>query len=490
MSNANSQEQTIYRSLAGQIQLGLYCHGEHFPSAQEIARRYQVSYCPAQRALKALEKDGLIKLCRGKSTIVLAKPYQDFLQSPAFLRHSEALYDLCLALRLLSPAFSEQGLSYMDYAGLQKYDSIMKKSPRKRLYWLFDEILHAEGNQLLLSLYYDIGSFAGSAFLDILQAKDQYQPTDDFLTELSDTLMRIIQERSASTLPVNVKAIEELSKTFFGRIEGYFQDFHSPCDGLEQESFVWEPRKGRLRYCDVIAIDLLRKINQGLFPVDTLLPNSAILADIYHVSEITIRRSIGLLNKLGVSRTRNGVGTYVVRPGDSSVPYAIKGLMIDDNFKIFLESLQLLTVTCPVIIPYTLRHGPSEVATSIIDAMKAQKPLIAMISTISACLQAVVRYCPIVAVREIYGKLTLSLLSGNVLQFDETGKKIASDWQATSERLTTYLETGDFQRFGTSFQSLMIDLFSVMKTCLIDLGVAGADRIQTPFQTGGMFGCE
>lgn len=43
----NSQEQTIYRSLAGQIQLGFFDDGERFPSVQEIARRFRVSYCPA-----------------------------------------------------------------------------------------------------------------------------------------------------------------------------------------------------------------------------------------------------------------------------------------------------------------------------------------------------------------------------------------------------------------------------------------------------------
>lgn len=88
MSNYNSQEQTIYRNLAGKIQLGFYDGGERFPSAKEIASGYQVSYCPAQRALKMLEKDGLIKLCRGKATQILAKPYEDYLGNPVFLQRS------------------------------------------------------------------------------------------------------------------------------------------------------------------------------------------------------------------------------------------------------------------------------------------------------------------------------------------------------------------------------------------------------------------
>ena len=78
MSNSNSRERTIYRSLAGKIQLGFYDNETRFPSAKEIASQYQVSYCPAQRALKMLEQGGLIKLCRGKSTAILDKPYRDY----------------------------------------------------------------------------------------------------------------------------------------------------------------------------------------------------------------------------------------------------------------------------------------------------------------------------------------------------------------------------------------------------------------------------
>lgn len=48
---------------------------------------------------------------------------------------------------------------------------------------------------------------------------------------------------------------------------------------------------------------MICKISQKFYPVGTLLPNGAVLADIYHVSEITIRRTISLMNQLGVTQT-------------------------------------------------------------------------------------------------------------------------------------------------------------------------------------------
>ena len=48
MQYTSSQEQTIYRSLAGQLQLGFFQDGERFPSVQDIASYYQM--CIRDRA--------------------------------------------------------------------------------------------------------------------------------------------------------------------------------------------------------------------------------------------------------------------------------------------------------------------------------------------------------------------------------------------------------------------------------------------------------
>lgn len=98
MPNSNSLEQNIYRNLAAQIQSGFYSKGNRFPPAQEIARLFNVSYGPAQRALKALEKEGLIKVGRGKETLVLKKPYENYLESDTFKKRILSLIDLSHSL--------------------------------------------------------------------------------------------------------------------------------------------------------------------------------------------------------------------------------------------------------------------------------------------------------------------------------------------------------------------------------------------------------
>ena len=116
---SNSQEQTIYYKLAERIQLGFYDDGQRFPTLQEIAQQFGVSYCPAQRALKALESDGLIQICRGKETHVLRKPYEHYLKSPLFAQRLLAIEDLCQSLSHLSPSISFQGLCILEAAHLE-----------------------------------------------------------------------------------------------------------------------------------------------------------------------------------------------------------------------------------------------------------------------------------------------------------------------------------------------------------------------------------
>ena len=89
---------------------------------------------------------------------------------------------------------------------------------------------------------------------------------------------------------------------------------------------------------------MICRINQDVYPVGTRLPNSHTLADIYHISGITVRRTIALLNKLGVTETVNGVGTFVISRGGPDIPYKLKDLTLDDNMRNFLEALQILAI--------------------------------------------------------------------------------------------------------------------------------------------------
>ncbi|BFL48691.1 transcriptional regulator [Lactonifactor longoviformis] len=480
MSYSNSQEQTIYRSLAGQIQLGFFDHGERFPSAKEIALGYGVSYCPAQRALKRLETNGLVRLCRGKPTVILAKPYANYLDSTVFRNRAAAVEDLCKSLHLISPAICMQGM-YAIAPSASPKEAGQEPGPihyGKFLYKTFHQYLHALGSRTVLSLYYDIGFFTESAFLDILNALYGKEEADLLLERTAVSLLQCAQNASQKTPRLLIQQLESLSTAFFERIGQYLRNTHMLRG--EKEPFVWEPHKGRTRYCDIVAIDLICKINQGLYPIGTLLPNGSVLADIYHVSPITIRRTMQLLNQLGVAKTLNGVGTRVIFPGDSSIPYKLKTLTFDDNLRDFLEALQFLSVTGESVIKFSFPSFTEAYLLSIQQALSIPQEKKSMVSVISACMQAVVHCCPLASIQEIYRQITILLLKGSVLRLDETGAETVPGWQSLSQSMLRSLIDRDTAQFAHSWGTLMDDNFISTKKTLLEIGVSGIDGIIQP----------
>lgn len=482
MSNFNSQEQMIYRSLAGQIQLGFYQDGERFPTIQEIADRYGVSYCPAQRAVKELEKDGLIQVTRGKETVVLGKPNDNYLKSTVFYQRIPALKDLFHSLQLISSSICFQGLCAVRGKEMPELPGTGKSCTHsvKHLYRLFNLSLDALGNRTIKNLYYDIGAFAESSFQDILYAVHGKSEADAYFNQLSETLLKSIKDCHAHHYVDGLSQLKEIEQAFFEDLERYFRDCPGASSSLTYQPFTWEPYKGRVRYCDIIAMDLLRKINQGVYPVDTLLPSKTVLADMYHVSKITMRRTIELLDKLEVTQTRNGIGTSVICKSDSSIPYRIKSLMTDDSFKTFLEALQFLVITCEPVIQYTFAYCSPSSLDTIAAAIDTEEQLAAPTLITGACLQAVVHHCPLAAIREIYGKITLLLLNGSILHFNDSIPMQLPDWPDIRRQLSQSLDSREGGNFAAAFKRLSEDYFILMKKHLLKLGIAEADKLCCP----------
>ena len=478
MPGSNSQEQNIYRNLAAQIQSGFYSDGKRFPSVQEIARQFHVSYCPAQRALKALESEGLISIHRGKETRVLKKPVDHFLEGDTFRKRIVSLIDLAKSLRLLSPAISFQGMCQMNPC--KTPEGVPAGNTRiwhwRELYRTFEEELSALGNQTIHSLYQDINIFIESAFLDIFQMTHTNEEENALLNRFASDHRQCIEHCRNGRYSVARHQLQAMAAPFLDKVDDYLNSI--PVDTTEQETFSWTPQKGRTRYCDMIAIDLVRKINEGHYPEGTFLPKGSVLANIYHVSPITMRRTIGLLNQLGVAKNVNGIGTRIVCADNTETSDRLKAMILGNNLRTFLEAYQLLIVTCEPVLRDSFVHFAQETREKLRQASTIADPRLALTTLTSYSLQGIVRYCPLASIQEIVSKLTLLLLNGSAVPFKDTGKAI--DWPRESAMLADALKAGDGARYAFLFRRMHNDIFPVMKSHLQKIGVKNIDHLATP----------
>jgi len=98
-----------------------------------------------------------------------------------------------------------------------------------------------------------------------------------FLQHVASKYADYIQNQCEDTAIVLQENLKGLSSTFFDTIKGYLQNTECSGDCEDQEFFSWESRKGRTRYCDVVAIDIICKINQNIYPVGMRLPNGPLV---------------------------------------------------------------------------------------------------------------------------------------------------------------------------------------------------------------------
>lgn len=207
------------------------------------------------------------------------------------------------------------------------------------------------------------------------------------------------------------------------------------------------------------------------------MPSGSALADIYHVSEITMRRTIHLLNQLGVVKTLNGIGTQVISASGPELLYKIRELMMEDHLRGFLEALQLLAVTCEPVIMHSFPYFSQEAVDSIAMAASVPDTKESTTAVLNAVMQAVIRFCPLMTIRDIYRKITLFLSEGNVLRPEVTGPGPVSGWKMISHRIQESCAAKDSALLAGTFRLLSERAFLSTKQALLELGISQAEEV-------------
>lgn len=479
MAAEKSQQKMIYHFLLRQIKMGNYKSGDRFPTVKEIADHFNVSYCPAQIALKTLEKDGYVQLSKGKTAEIIWQPDETAEKTLDFEERRGVLKDLYESLCHFSPLSRLQGLSLMDEKQLAELEQLLTSEQEPLLFSLykgFEVSLQPMKNQMLMYLFTDVDAFVGTVLVDRMKDVNDGQG-DMALEKVRKYLLnaiRCIQKKEYTN------GFEQLSQLSY-YLKGFFDINQNEVGQCAQtEAFSWEPQKGRKRYCDDIAIDLICKINQGVYPVDSYLPQGRLLADIYHVSPITIRRTISILNELGVAKNINGVGTKVIFPGDRTILYKMKDMTMDRNLIQFLEALQILAITGESVALSVFPFFDENAFQKIKEALKLKGDERSKIQTFAACLQAVVHCAPFAAVREIYSKLTLMTLKGSVLRLESTGDEKIVWWAEMAERFENSLDNKDAALFSKTLFDLFYRSFCSTRKMLCEIGVEQAGLVAVP----------
>lgn len=424
-----------------------------------------------RKALELLEQKGYITSSGNRRTIVIydAHDPQRALPDSVFLSDQE-LKTIHQSFDLIFPQVFYYGLSACGPAMLQELRQLLDQPTNS---WdaptvvFLARITEALRNPLLLDLYYDVVLFTYPSHLSKmardpvfweLAYKKLYEKFKDLLTLRENGHMDALWDLVQKTYPEFVVEYTDAKA-----------DTHT-------DTYRW----GKIQICHSASIKIIRRIYTGEYPSHTFLPSARVLAEEFSIPTITMRRSIALLNDLGVTESVNGVGTKVLSPEQSLKMIKWERPAVKKNILLYLESLHILTVTCRPLVctafPLISQEGREHATQEIRIAQSTGQYGV----TIGVCLMTLINAAGLSALRRIYEKLLDLLIWGQTLSCIEPPLNLGHH----AGLLANSLDRGDPLQFGAALEQALTTTFLSSQKKAVSIGIEEAAMLFLPSGPG------
>lgn len=459
--------------MASQIEFGTYKYKDSLPKMEEMSRWCSVSLDTVRGVYRQLKADGYITLTKKAGAAVavqfqeaeLEKNIQTF-----FSRRRDAVMDLCQSM---GPLFSRAQWLAMKSAGPECLDELERLCAPSEILMPYVMVQHIHllygflNNELLLRLIWQAYIFYQAPFLSLPENLAALEDGDVPLLHMIGLCRRKDWEGLwQSIISFQEQLISAISCFYANRI--------TLKTAGEPVSFSWSPYWKSSQRCYSIAIDLMKGVRQGILAQDGFLPSPVRIAEYKQVSVTTVRRTLALLNQLGVTQSINGVGTKVLSTQDSADNCDFTRPVIRKRLMDFIQSLQILAITC------------GDCAKSVVAdacAVRLWKERLAYTkengqyeSVVFASLETIALYSPVQTVRHIYGHLDCCLLWGYPLRsMHGSREEINNFYLPYINLLSECLERCDWDGLAEVLERLVLHELQFAAALLKKLGILEAE---------------
>ncbi|MCD2493396.1 GntR family transcriptional regulator [Lacrimispora sp. NSJ-141] len=447
MNNSNGLCRLVYDYYETQIRFGFYKFGDNLPPISQICTVFHLGRGTVRSALAALEKNGYIRNEERKAAAVVFQADLSLFRENAakyYVPRKEGILDFTESGRLLIVPLWETALRNWEE---ERWKQIRRDLnavtpvdvPLTMKFYMI--VLSTWDNQLILSLFWE-----GIRYL-----RFPYLSGGDEPKNAIPGLEKDLQKDFVSILKREYeKSFEDMVDNLFFFIEEAPEKYH--LTHMEPVPFRWNIcRRPQIRY--VLASQIIREIMDGKYPVGSYLPSLPQMKERYGVSLITVRRVLGLLEALGVTRSFQGKGTQVCM---EFTGLDLSGTEIRGSLELYRESLQLLALTVQDVSLYTLRRVTEEKLKVLQESLFRIRRQKQSYLCFDVYLTFLVKECPLAMVRECYEKLTGLASWGRPFTFlqkrAETPDMIYSE---SAARMAGYLERRDIEAFSREWKELL-----------------------------------
>jgi len=236
--------------------------------------------------------------------------------------------------------------------------------------------------------------------------------------------------------------------------------------------FVWRIYRERPQLCYDLVPWFLHEILRGKYQDEEFLPSYKKLADSFQVSLMTIRRTVDLLHRLGIVKPINGTGVRILPKGAPDVTAQFGESDIRRNFTLYFHAFEILAYTCEAVTHAIFPLFSEEAEKEFISTLKQDLKTGDCGCVILCYLFHIFKHCPLMAIREIYGRIYALFLWGyplkvsakNAVEFDRRA-------YIFTQKIVRFLEKKDYESFADVTKNFIVDELAKTEQCLYQLGL-------------------
>ncbi len=445
MEKNNGLNELIYEYYESRILFGIYKYGEQLKSVPQICTLFRVARNTVQIALNRLEENGYIKTEKRKVARVVYQGTEELFRENVvkyFALRRQGILDVQFSGNLLFSSIWDKGIQNLklDLQNSTGGTNRVERTGAEPIS-LYVDVLNTFHNELMLGLFWQNMRYISYFYPPRNDRKANYAVEDLLSVEKANSLK---QETDAYYFNIYLGIADF--------IEANREKYH-----LEHEAqipFTWAIYRQRPQVRYTLASTIIREILWDVYPVGSYLPSLPRMAERYQVSLITVRRTLDVLNSLGVTRTYMGVGTKVCL---ESIDIDIMGKSeIRENMRLHGEAMQILALTVYNAARYTLESAKRERKEELLQTIRQLHDKNNSILCIDVLLNFISNECPSASIREIYGKLRELVAWGYIFSavIMVTGE-IEVDLKDFICRLENALQAEHWEEFAGLWQSFI-----------------------------------
>lgn len=438
----------VYEYYEARILFGFYREGDALPSIQKICGVFRLAPATVRTALSQLEKNGYVKIeARKTARVVYRVPAARFRENAAryFVPRRQGIADLMQSGALLFEPLWEAGLRRWD---AQSWATLRRELARPmpgavsmpvEFYLL---VLGALDNRLILNLYWEAIRYLRFPYLS--DEKTWAVEPERLETLSEDATISFLKQQLSDAYRQSTAAL------------GEFMEQAGTEYDLEREPtvpFVWEIYRKRPQVRYTLVSRIIREILSGRYAVGCYLPSLPEMAEQYGVALHTVRRTLEILNGLGVTRTFHGKGTLVCM---DHLKIDLTKMEIREGMELYVEGLELLAMTIEPVALFTLQAVSKEKRDALTQEFVSLRSRERGDLCFETCLSFIEDQCPLALVRECYRKLREVLVWGYPLaRLRRNEQGLHGEYAAFIEKAERQLRQGNLPGFAQTWKSLM-----------------------------------